>query len=130
MPLSHTCVRHHHFTSNRSDSSAAAKSSCLPLTSALGAVDSFEDVTTRPADLGQDFVGLCLKHICAWARSTEQSHKQLLQVKSQKKLTQSGHQARLSITWLQLKHEIACRTKAFSQHISGVDTGSTLDQHY
>lgn len=93
-------VQQYHFTSNRSDSSAAAKNSCLSLTSPLASVDSFEDVSTIPVDVGQDFVGLCLKHICAWARSTEQSHKQLLQVKGQKELTQSCHQARCGITQL------------------------------
>lgn len=102
MPSSCMCVQQYHFASNRSDSSAAAKSSCLSLTSPLGSVDSFEDVSTRPVDLGQDFVGLCLNNppICAWAHSTVQSHKQLLQVKDQKELTQSCHQAHLSITQL------------------------------
>lgn len=46
MASSSMCVQQCHFTSNRSDSSIAAKSFCLLLTSLLGSVDSFEDVST------------------------------------------------------------------------------------
>lgn len=68
-------VQQYHLT-NMFACSAAAKSSCLSLTSPQGSVDRSEDASTEPADLGQDFFGLCLTHTHAWTCSTEQSHQQ------------------------------------------------------